>query len=207
VTREDGPAESMTAAMFFVASIFFFVLSGLYANCGWSLVGRNVFFLLLAVLFFVGAGEELSWGQRVFGMETPAFLSGINAQNEINIHNLYVFDLHNRDGTPKTFLSKFVTSGYLFNLFWFAYCVCVPIVTRLSPALRTRVARIGVPIVPLWLGLLFVVNFGALKVLRLEFVSNIPRDSVTELFECNSALLFFILSLHLLLNRSRQSDA
>lgn len=33
-------------------------------------------------------GEELSWGQRIFGWGTPSFLAEINSQSEINLHNI-----------------------------------------------------------------------------------------------------------------------
>jgi hypothetical protein len=44
--------------------------------------------LILAVLFFFDAGEEISWGQRIIGWKTPALFRG-NTQLETNIHNYY----------------------------------------------------------------------------------------------------------------------
>ncbi|MCL2038202.1 hypothetical protein FWG95_04370 [Candidatus Saccharibacteria bacterium] len=44
-------------------------------------------FLLIFVLIMM-AGEELSWGQRIFGWETPADYAQINKQGETNLHNL-----------------------------------------------------------------------------------------------------------------------
>jgi hypothetical protein len=48
-----------------------------------------------AVLFAAGAlaavmiaGEEISWGQRVFGLATPDILEGVNTQGESNLHNV-----------------------------------------------------------------------------------------------------------------------
>jgi hypothetical protein len=34
------------------------------------------------------AGEELSWGQKIFHWETPAFIGELNDQNETNLHNI-----------------------------------------------------------------------------------------------------------------------
>jgi len=42
------------------------------------------------LLCLFGAGEEISWGQRIFGLETPDFLSDKNAQGEIGLHNLVI---------------------------------------------------------------------------------------------------------------------
>lgn len=41
---------------------------------------------VLAGIFIVG--EEISWGQRLFGFETPDVLEDINRQDEANLHNI-----------------------------------------------------------------------------------------------------------------------
>lgn len=46
-----------------------------------------LFFLGMAGALFVGAGEEVSWGQRVLDIETPEWLTEVNSQDEINLHN------------------------------------------------------------------------------------------------------------------------
>ena len=46
-------------------------------------------FLMGAILFF-GAGEEISWGQRLLGIQSPDYFKENNAQGETNIHNLIV---------------------------------------------------------------------------------------------------------------------
>ncbi|NCC50419.1 MAG: hypothetical protein EOM20_04300 [Spartobacteria bacterium] len=43
---------------------------------------------MLGLFFFVCAGEELSWGQRQLGFETPKNVEVINEQNEFNLHNI-----------------------------------------------------------------------------------------------------------------------
>lgn len=34
------------------------------------------------------AGEEISWGQRIFGWAEPESLGAINHQKELNVHNI-----------------------------------------------------------------------------------------------------------------------
>ena len=46
--------------------------------------------MLLTLLCLFGAGEEISWGQRLFGLETPDYLKDKNAQGELGIHNLVI---------------------------------------------------------------------------------------------------------------------
>lgn len=68
---EDQFFEYLTA-VFFLGAGWLFLRS--------FLVRKNVWFLLLAILFFVGCGEEISWGQRILQFETPESLAEINVQ-------------------------------------------------------------------------------------------------------------------------------
>jgi len=47
---------------------------------------------LLGLFFFFGAGEEISWGQRILNVESSEFFTQNNAQGETNFHNLVVND-------------------------------------------------------------------------------------------------------------------
>jgi hypothetical protein len=38
--------------------------------------------------------EEISWGQRIFGIDTPGLFRKHNYQNEITLHNINAFPLH-----------------------------------------------------------------------------------------------------------------
>jgi hypothetical protein len=83
---------------------------------------------VLAAGFFVMCGEEISWGQRLLGLETPVFLAEVNVQNEINFHNLY---------------------GYVFDniviLFVLTWGVCVPLLDRI-PFLSRVFESVGLPV-------------------------------------------------------------
>jgi hypothetical protein len=87
MSREDGPIEYLTAFSFAIAAIAFAIAAvrtpvlrqppwGRLMTIGWAL------------LMFLAAGEEISWGQRIFGIETPEFMSKINAQDETTLHNI-----------------------------------------------------------------------------------------------------------------------
>ncbi len=41
-----------------------------------------------ALVMVVVAGEEISWGQRIFAITTPEQLAAINTQGETNLHNV-----------------------------------------------------------------------------------------------------------------------
>jgi hypothetical protein len=47
-----------------------------------------VLYALFALVLFFVAGEEISWGQRIFGVSTPQWFMKRNYQHELNLHNL-----------------------------------------------------------------------------------------------------------------------
>ncbi|MGH8544797.1 MAG: hypothetical protein ACREX3_14460, partial [Gammaproteobacteria bacterium] len=61
--------------------------------------------VVLACLYF--AGEELSWGQHLFGWVTPEYLNRINDQGETNIHNISSWF----DQKPRLLLELWVLGG------------------------------------------------------------------------------------------------
>ena len=89
----------------------------------------------LAVVCFFGFGEEISWGQRIFGIETPAGLKQANSQQETNLHNLKA-------------LSGIFDLDYAFRDFWLVFGVLIPLLALWRPAHR-RLARL-IAILPAW---------------------------------------------------------
>jgi len=57
-------------------------------------IRRGWFFALLAGAAFYTFMEEISWGQRLLGVSTPAFFEQYNIQGETNIHNLFTGPVH-----------------------------------------------------------------------------------------------------------------
>ena len=85
-TVEDGFIEWMTSITLFGAFCFS-VHRLVTAHRLFALRGKFIL-LLVALVCLFGAGEEISWGQRVFDIETPTSLRERNAQKELNLHNL-----------------------------------------------------------------------------------------------------------------------
>ena len=86
---EDGPVETATALFLLIASL----VLGKHA-LALSAKGRRGaagLMLFYALLFFLAAGEEISWGQRIIGWESGEFFQENNQQVETNVHNLVVF--------------------------------------------------------------------------------------------------------------------
>jgi hypothetical protein len=51
------------------------------------LIMGGLFLIVSVVLFFI-AGDEMSWGQRLLGLKTPSELGQNNLQEEITVHNI-----------------------------------------------------------------------------------------------------------------------
>ncbi len=49
---------------------------------------KRLFYLTLIAFFIVCGGEEISWGQRLFGFTPAEVVQKINKQHEINLHNI-----------------------------------------------------------------------------------------------------------------------
>lgn len=87
VYAEDGLFETATAVVLFICAVVLLIGVGRSWNIDRRL-GATVAFM--AVVCFLLLMEELSWGQRIFGFETPDRIEEINAQQEINLHNMFV---------------------------------------------------------------------------------------------------------------------
>ena len=96
LTKEDEWVENLTAVWFLLAGFLLFGTAWMersfFRRCVYILGG-------LAMVF--AAGEEISWGQRIFGFATPDFLMGLNEQKEFTVHNIAnkTFDIIYLNGT------------------------------------------------------------------------------------------------------------
>lgn len=88
VYAEDGLFENATAlALLFCAGLFLLIA----LRRGWR-TDRRLALSVLVLSFVCGFLflEEISWGQRIFGWETPETVADLNAQSETNLHNMFV---------------------------------------------------------------------------------------------------------------------
>lgn len=209
--REDGLIESTGATLYFFASCLFFAAwlnsSGSGNDFGRIKTVRNLFFLLLAVLFLICAGEEISWGQRIFNWQSPQFLLEENAQEETNLHNIRLFHAMNPDGSRKSFMAMLLNMSRLLSIFWLSFCVIVPLIDRYSSRARSFFHKIGLPIAPLWLSALFF-SHAVFFHFMFNFSAGMPTgvlNTMNELKESNYAFMFAVLGLIIL--RKQMSQA
>ncbi len=128
--RENIPVERLTAALFAVSGLTLF-LAAAAAGRGWL----RRFYILVGLGALFVAGEEVSWGQHIFGFVPPDFLVSANIQDETNFHNTV--------GVGPVIL-------FLYNAI-LPWCYLVPIA-----AFCVRKYRLGsLPLPSLWLAFFF----------------------------------------------------
>jgi len=194
LTREDGLVETVGALCFLGASALFLMAYVCSGDRTLSIPGsvrrrsRNLFYLAFSLVFMFGFLEEISWGQRLLGIETPGVLARGNQQNEINFHNLEVFESTGAHGDRKSFLGMLLNMDRMFSLFWFSLCVCVPLLDRYIPKISSLLKKVRFPVV--WVG--FAGAFLGNYIISRVVVAQRPmlRHNVVELKESTFALLF-----------------
>lgn len=121
---------------------------------------------LLGLFFFFGAGEEVSWGQRIFSVETPEFFRQNNAQMETNLHNMVVGGVH----INKLIFSKF------WLLVMLAYWFVIAPLYKYNRAFGSFVDSFAVPIPRL-----HHVIASVAAIVMTEVVIGAGADEITEL--------------------------
>lgn len=189
---EDRYFENVGAISLFIAA---FIMSFVYfkayklrkvLDIHWI---KLLFYSGLAFLFFFGGGEEISWGQRIFGIAEPPVLSNINMQGELNVHNLAVFEA-----------SEFFKADSIFNVFLFVFTALLPFGSLVSKKIQDFV-NLYVPIMFWGLGALFFVDYIGAKLAAPIYISVynylvIPfPQAVQEVKESNYEFLFVFVAL------------
>jgi hypothetical protein len=203
---EDHYFENVGAISLFVTSLLFlygFRVARRSLDKSRASLIKQVVFLGLALLFFFGAGEEISWGQRIFGLKTPEPLAQVNKQDELNLHNLSVMEN-----------SKFFTADRMFDVFWFLFGVLTPAAALLFPSFRKFAGKF-VPIVYWGMSALFLYNYFWAKLAKILFRTAYTFDrlsltqSVQEVKESNYAVIFILVALYSIwdLRRSREESS
>jgi hypothetical protein len=200
---EDHFFELIGASSLFITSLLFiygFRVARRFLDKTWISVVKQLVYLGLALLFFFGAGEEISWGQRIFGFKTPEPLAQVNKQDELNFHNLSVLEN-----------SKLFTADRLFDAFWFLFAVFTPVVAFLLPAFK-RFAGKFIPIVHWGIGLLFLYNYLWAKSAKIIYKASYTFDKISltqavqEIKESNYAIIFILVGLFAIWDLNRSKD-
>jgi len=120
---EDGLAEWLTFAMLscsFAVSLYLFLKKRAHEN--------RWFFLLFSMFCLFGALEEISWGQRVFDIQSSEFFVNNSDQGEINAHNVF----------QKWFRIK---TKHVAGIVLLVYGMFLPTLANRRPAIKKRIEK------------------------------------------------------------------
>ncbi len=140
---------------------------------------KNLLFLLCTFgafcIFMFGAGEEISWGQRIFSRESSEFFIKNNSQGETNLHNLVV------EGKK---INKIIFGTGLGIVVAF-YLLILPVLYRKKESIKALVNKLGIPVAKNHHIISYVLLFAT--------ASLIPSSKRGEVLEFGGCLLFFLM--------------
>ncbi len=114
LTIEDGFTETLSVICCFISAVMFFYLfykSGSRNEKYLFTTNRNYFLFLLGLFCILIIGEEINWGQRMWGLKAPEWILE-KESNEMNLHNI---------DTLFTIAGIRITAGRLFFSFVILY--------------------------------------------------------------------------------------
>lgn len=88
--RDDSYTEWIDVTSFLIISFTYFTRA---FKTHKRISSKSILLSILGCLFLIYAGEEISYGQRILGFETPDFFMQHHYHQMMNIHTLYVGDL------------------------------------------------------------------------------------------------------------------
>ena len=133
---------------------------------------------MLALAAFYTVMEEISWGQRLFGIESPAFFAERNTQGETNLHNF----LTGPESTRLKDLVEYTLASALIG-----YGLLYPLALRLGWAPALWFDQLGAAAPPLYLCIFFV-NAAVFEVGWLSF----NEAEVAEIFVGTALVLMLV---------------
>jgi len=89
IISEDHFVEYFQVFLYFISFITTLFISITFFRSGKSSFG--IFYLVLSLVLLFWTLDEISWGQRIFNISNPQYFEAQNAQKEISVHNLNIF--------------------------------------------------------------------------------------------------------------------
>ena len=184
--RENKLYESLGAMACLIGSVVLAIAYIKYPvgnSFGLFNTKRNILLLLLAIFMFFVAGEEVSWGQGIFGYRVPEFIAESNFQRELNVHNLKVIQEYN---------NALATSATRLLL---VYLALLPLFLKAFPTFSNMFALIGIPVGSIQISFLALANyFTHVYLCSFDIFREWTHDSLHEVFETNLEIVLLVLA-------------
>ena len=177
LVQEDGFFENLTSIFLFWSSfyLFYFFINNIKLKSIWWKMG----IIIMIIGLFFGAGEEISWGQRIFHIESSKFFNENNSQKETNLHNMIV------DGVK---LNKLIFSNLL-SIIFSIYFLILPILWRKNNFIKKTINQFGIPIANNYQVIIFMIS-------SLIIILSISNERKWEIWEYTFALTMFLIVLN-----------
>ena len=173
--QEDALIENITAfALLAFSMILLFRLIKVWNSKNVKWIIFNI--IIISILFF-GFGEEISWGQRIFSIESNEYFSENNLQGETNLHNLKLFGLKVNE----------VVFTYVLGLVFGFYIFLSSFFYKKTQYFRNIINKYGIPLPRIQHSIGFVI--------ATLIITAIPHSRVWERWECFNVLLLFLIFL------------
>lgn len=175
-TVEDGFVENGSAIFLLSSSIL--LLSRFFKLFSSKSTTWKIGIAAMALLFFFAAGEEISWGQRIFNIESSEYFLENNAQGETNLHNMVV------GGTK---INKLIFSQLL-TVVLVIYLIITPFLYRKYELVKNLANQFAVPIVQWYQTIYFLAG-----TVLLAFI---PSNRKWEIYELAFSVIFLLIFLN-----------
>ncbi|MFZ4712526.1 MAG: hypothetical protein ACOYL6_02330 [Bacteriovoracaceae bacterium] len=171
--KEDSYLEYLTVyALFLSAQTCFLRLFKLRKK-------KQALFLFCTLcacgIFLFGAGEEISWGQRIFNIQSSDYFAQNNSQGETNLHNLVV------EGKK---VNKIIFGTGL-GIVVATYLLLLPLLYRKKQQVKVWIDKLGIPVAKNHHILAYALLFA--------IVSLIPSSKRGEVLELGGCMIFYLM--------------
>ena len=171
INKEDQLVEWLTFAFLIIAGLLSLLMSYKARKAGTRYFW---FYVLFGIACLVLGMEEISWGQRIFGIKSAEFFLENSDQQEINVHNVVNlwFDVRTKH-----------VAAFVLMIFG----ICLPLLA-MNQKMNTLFGKLRIVVPPLFLAWGFALG----AFLTLDIFSGMEEE-VAELLLSLCLLLFIIL--------------
>ncbi len=187
IGKEDGIVEWIGSLCLLSVSIMFFIL---------FLRSRRFFLIFFSIIFFIGFGEDISWGYHIFNYKIPEKMMEINVSRDFNLHNIEIFNTEDFNGKSKTGFARLLEIDFMFKVFTILYGILLPFLVFHFKIFSKISTRIKLPVPPISIGIFFLFNWVCYRIISIYFSSNVWEYSFdrtfSEVLESVESFIFLV---------------
>ena len=154
----------------------------------------------LSIILLFGAGEEISWGQRIFNFKTPESIKKENIQGEFTVHNLEIFNAcSDTEHNHKKGLQRLFEMNFMFRIFCISFGFLLPLLSFHLPFFSRFINKIKLPVPPITIGVFFIITWLFYRLILDNLVPGKVEGyyaTSSEIWEFLAAFIFLHISIY-----------